>query len=295
MRLKFWKRKRFAAGAMAAIMALIIAPVALAEVIGQPVDKGIALQPAATQIRADQIWFHNTILLPIIIAISLLVLALLAICVVRFNHKANPTPARWAHNTPVEIAWTIGPVLILMVVAIFSFRLLFEEHDMPAPYMTVKVTGRQWNWDYEYPDQKIEAYTSTIMKASDAAAKGVPYQLATNAPMYVPVNRVVQVQVTGEDVIHSFSVPAFGIKIDAIPGRLNQTWFKANRTGVFYGQCSQLCGIDHSFMPIEVHVVSQADFDAWVASKQPKPTIVASAAPVAAAPATPVPAAPAVH
>jgi cytochrome c oxidase subunit 2 len=280
---------------MAAIMALIIAPVALAEVIGQPVDKGIALQPAATQIRADQIWFHNTILLPIIIAISLLVLALLAICVVRFNHKANPTPARWAHNTPVEIAWTIGPVLILMVVAIFSFRLLFEEHDMPAPYMTVKVTGRQWNWDYEYPDQKIEAYTSTIMKASDAAAKGVPYQLATNAPMYVPVNRVVQVQVTGEDVIHSFSVPAFGIKIDAIPGRLNQTWFKANRTGVFYGQCSQLCGIDHSFMPIEVHVVSQADFDAWVASKQPKPTIVASAAPVAAAPATPVPAAPAVH
>ena len=149
--------------------------------------------------------------------------------------------------------------------------------------MTVKVTGRQWNWDYEYPDQKIDAYTSTLMKASNAAAKGLPYQLATNAPMVRPVDKVVHVLVTADDVIHSFSVPAFGIKIDAMPGRLNETWFKADRTGAFYGQCSQLCGIDHSFMPIEVKVVSQADFDAWVASKQPKPTVVASAAPVAAA------------
>ena len=293
MQFKFSGFRRLAAGAMAAMMTMMFAPLAVAEVIGQPVDKGIAMQPAATQIRADQIWFHNTILLPIIIVISLLVLALLLICIVRFNHRTNPTPARWSHNTPVEIAWTIGPVLILMVVAIFSFRLLFEEHDMPNPYMTVKVTGRQWNWDYEYPDQKIDAYTSTIMKASDAQAKGLPYQLATNAPMYAPVGKVVRVQVTAEDVIHSFSVPAFGIKIDAIPGRLNQTWFKADRTGVFYGQCSQLCGIDHSFMPIEVHVVSQADFDAWVASKQPKPTVVAAAsAPITTA-ATPAPAAPA--
>jgi len=293
MQFKFSGFRRLAAGAMAAMTTLMFTPLAFAEVIGQPVDKGIAMQPAATQIRADQIWFHNTILLPIITVISLFVLALLLICIVRFNHRTNPTPARWSHNTPVEIAWTIGPVLILMVVAIFSFRLLFEEHDMPNPYMTVKVTGRQWNWDYEYPDQKIDAYTSTIMKASDAQAKGLPYQLATNAPMYAPVGKVVRVQVTAEDVIHSFSVPAFGIKIDAIPGRLNQTWFKADRTGVFYGQCSQLCGIDHSFMPIEVHVVSQADFDAWVASKQPKPTVVAAAsAPITTA-ATPAPAAPA--
>ena len=293
MQFKFSGFRRLAAGAMAAMTTLMFTPLAFAEVIGQPVDKGIAMQPAATQIRADQIWFHNTILLPIITVISLFVLALLLICIVRFNHRTNPTPARWSHNTPVEIAWTVGPVLILMVVAIFSFRLLFEEHDMPNPYMTVKVTGRQWNWDYEYPDQKIDAYTSTIMKASDAQAKGLPYQLATNAPMYAPVGNVVRVQVTAEDVIHSFSVPAFGIKIDAIPGRLNQTWFKADRTGVFYGQCSQLCGIDHSFMPIEVHVVSQADFDAWVASKQPKPTVVAAAsAPITTA-ATPAPAAPA--
>jgi cytochrome c oxidase subunit 2 len=291
MQFKFPGFRRLAVGSMAAMTTMTFAPLALAEVVGQPVDRGIALQPAATQIRADQIWFHNTILLPIIIAISLLVLALLLICIVRFNHRSNPTPARWSHNTPVEIAWTIGPVLVLMVVAIFSFRLLFEEHDMPAPYMTVKVTGRQWNWDYEYPDQKIEAYTSTIMKASDAEAKGVPYQLATNAPMYVPVNQVVRVLVTGEDVIHSFSVPAFGIKIDAIPGRLNQTWFKATRTGVFYGQCSQLCGIDHSFMPIEVHVVSQTDFDTWVAGKLPKPTVVASAASATASAPSSIPAA----
>ena len=294
MQFKFSGFRRLVAGAMAAAMTMMFALPALAEVVGQPVDKAIGFQPAATQIRRDVIWFHNVILLPIIIGISLLVLVLLLVCIVRFNKRANPTPARWSHNTPVEILWTVGPVLILMVVAIFSFRLLFEEHDMGRPYMTVKVTGRQWNWDYEYPDQKISAYTSTLMKASDASAKGLPYQLATNAPMYAPVNQIVRVQVTAEDVIHSFSVPAFGIKIDAIPGRLNETWFKADRTGVFYGQCSQLCGVDHSFMPIEVHVVSQPEFDAWVASKQPKPTVVASAAPAPAAPTTPA-TAPAVH
>jgi cytochrome c oxidase subunit 2 len=279
--------------AMAAVTTLLFTVPALAEVVGQPVDKAIGLQPAATQIRRDVIAFHDHILLPIIVGISLLVLALLVVVMIRFNRRANPTPARWSHNTPVEIIWTVGPVLILMVVAIFSFRLLFEEHAMGKPYMTVKVTGRQWNWDYEYPDQKIAAYTSTIMTKANAQAQNLPYQLATNAPMYAPVNQVVRVQVTAEDVIHSFSVPAFGIKIDAIPGRLNETWFKADRTGVFYGQCSQLCGVDHSFMPIEVHVVSQPEFDAWVASKQPKPTVVASAAP-APAPVAPA-AAPSVH
>jgi cytochrome c oxidase subunit 2 len=165
-----------------------------------------------------------------------------------------------------------------MFIAIFSFKLLFEEHDMPKPYMTVKVTGRQWNWDYEYPDQKIPAATSTLMSESDANARNLPYKLAANSPMIAPVGKVVRVQVTAEDVIHSFSVPAFGIKIDAVPGRLNETWFKANRTGVFYGQCSQLCGIDHAFMPIEVQVVTQPQFDAWVASKAPKPAPVTVAA-----------------
>ena len=278
---------RLAMAAMAALTTIMVSAPALAEVVGQPVDKAIGLQPAATQIRADQIAFHDHLLLPVIIGISTLVLVLLIIVMIRFNRRANPTPARWSHNTPVEILWTVGPVLILMVVSIFSFRLLFEEHDMGKADMTVKVTGRQWNWDYEYPDQKISAYTSTLMTTADAKAKNLPYQLATNAPMIVPLNKTVRVQVTAEDVIHSFSVPAFGIKIDAIPGRLNETWFKANRIGVYYGQCSQLCGVDHSFMPIEVHVVSQADFDAWVASKQPKPTIVAAATPATTSPAAP--------
>jgi len=282
---------RRAAGVIAAASALSLAAGAWAEVVGRPVDGAIGLQPAASLIRRHEIFFHDRILLPIIGAICLLVLGLLLVCILRFNSRANPVPARWSHNTPIEVAWTVVPVLILMFIAIFSFKLLFEEHDMPRPYMTVKVTGRQWNWDYEYPDQKIGAYTSTLMAADKA---GDLYKLAANAPMMAPLNKVVRVQVTAEDVIHSFSVPAFGIKIDAIPGRLNETWFKADRIGVFYGQCSQLCGIDHAFMPIEVHVVPQAQFDAWVASKTAKPVTVAAAAVPAAplsAPGVPAPAA----
>lgn len=277
MRFRFSGMPRLAAGAATLVVGAAWSVCAIADIVGQPVDKGIDLQPAASHIRAEQIAFNNYLLSPIIIAIAGFVLIMLAIIIVRFNKRANPTPARFSHNTPIEILWTVTPVLILMFIAIFSFRLLFEEHDMPKPYMTVKVTGRQWNWDYEYPDQKVSAYTSTPMSADDAKAKHLPYLLETNAPMVAPVNQVVRVQVTAEDVIHSWSVPAFGVKIDAIPGRLNQTWFKADRTGTFYGQCSQLCGANHSYMPIEVKVVTQPEFDAWVASKQAKPTTVAQA------------------
>ncbi|MGH7025659.1 MAG: cytochrome c oxidase subunit II [Caulobacteraceae bacterium] len=257
---------------------------ALADIVGQPVDRGIDMQPAASHIRAEQIFFNDWIVSPIIIGIAGFVLVMLVVIIVRFNKRANPEPARFSHNTPIEILWTVVPVLLLMFIAIFSFRLLFLEHNMPPPYMTVKVTGRQWNWDYAYPDQKIDAFTSIYMSKADADAKHLPYLLETQAPMYVPVNKVVRVQVTSEDVIHSWSLPAMGVKIDAVPGRLNQVWFKADRIGTFYGQCSQLCGADHSYMPIEVKAVSQADFDAWVASKQPKPPVsVASAAPAAPA------------
>jgi cytochrome c oxidase subunit 2 len=251
---------------------------------GQPVDHAIDLQPAASHIRAEQIAFHDNILLPIITAIVVLVLALLVYVIFRFNKRANPTPARFSHNTPVEVAWTVGPVLILMFIAIFSFKLLFAEHDMPKPYMTVKVVGRQWNWDYAYPDQKIAAATSMPLAEDVANQQHRPYLLAATNPMVVPVGQVVKVEITAEDVIHSFSVPAFGVKMDAIPGRLNETWFKADRTGVFYGQCSQLCGANHSYMPIEVDVVTLPQFKAWVASKVPQPTTVAAAA----TPATPV-------
>ncbi len=273
---------RRASGAFAFLLGVSLTAHAFADqVVGQPVSGAMGFQPAASQIRRDVISFHDNILMPIIVAITLLVLALLVTVMVRFNRRANPTPARFSHNTPVEVAWTVAPVLILMFIAIFSFKLLFEEHDMPRPDLTVKVVGRQWNWDYEYPDQKIAAYTSTPLSADDAEAKHVPYLLASSAPMVAPVGKVVRVLVTAEDVIHSYSVPAFGVKIDAIPGRLNQTWFKADRTGTFYGQCSQLCGINHAYMPIEVRVVTQPEFDAWVASKTAKTTAVAQAAPPA--------------
>jgi cytochrome c oxidase subunit 2 len=278
------------AHAFGAILAALASTSALAEPFGQPQSAGLGLQAAATDIRAHQVFFHDTILLPIITGIVLLVFLLLLIVMVRFNKRANPVPARFSHNTPVEVAWTVGPVLILMFIAIFSFKLLYEEHDMPKPYMTVKVVGRQWNWDYEYPDQKIGAYTSVPLDEAASKAAGKPYMLAADQPLVAPVNKVVRVEVTAEDVIHDFAVPAFGIKIDAVPGRLNETWFKATRTGTFYGQCDQLCGINHSYMPIEVKVVSQPEFDAWVASKASKKVIVAAAAPPsspAVAPAAP--------
>ena len=286
MQSAFSPMARLTAGISTATLTLFVAASALAQpAVGQPTSGGMDLQPAASQVRQDVINFHDFILLPVITGITILVLVLLITVMIRFNKKANPTPARFSHNTPIEVAWTVVPVLILMFISIFSFKLLFEEHDMPKPYMTVKVVGRQWNWDYEYPDQKIAAYTSTPLSEADSKAQNVPYILASTAPLVAPVGKVIRVQVTAEDVIHSFSVPAFGVKIDAIPGRLNQTWFKADRVGTFYGQCSQLCGINHSFMPIEVKVVSQADFDAWVASKAAKPAVVAAAAAPAAAPA----------
>jgi cytochrome c oxidase subunit 2 len=265
-----------------------------AELLGQPTPGAYDLQKAASPLKYEAIAFHNHILMPIITLITLLVLGLLIWIVIRYNAKANPVPAKFSHNTTVEIIWTIGPVLILMIIAIFSFRLLFAYNDMPKPYLTVKATGYQWYWGYEYPDQKISEITSVPLKKEEAVAKGVPYLLAADKPMVVPVNQVIRVQVTGADVIHAFALPAFGLKTDAIPGRLNETWFKADTIGVYYGQCSELCGVDHSNMPIEIHVVSQADFDAWVKTKTspaPAATPVAASGAAAPAPATAAPAA----
>ena len=280
------------------------------ELVGQPTDGAIGFQPGVTPLRDDAIFFHNAILMPIITVITLFVLGLLLWCVFRFNKRSNPVPATWSHNTKIEIAWTLIPVLILVVIAVFSFKLLFEYHDMPKPYMTVKATGYQWYWGYEYPDKKIPEFVSNILPEDKAKAKGVPYKLAATTPLVVPVNQVVRVLVTGADVIHAFAVPAFGIITDAVPGRVNETWFKVDRVGTFYGSCRELCGVDHGFMPIEVKVVSQADFDAWVASKaKPDPAVSAAAPapavagapsaaaappnPAASAVATPAPKAPA--
>jgi cytochrome c oxidase subunit 2 len=187
------------------------------------------------------------------------------------------------------VIWTAAPVLILMVIAVFSFRFLFDYHNMPKPDLTVKVVGYQWYWGYTYPDQKIDEYTSNVLSEADAKAQGKPYLLGTDNPLVVPVHKTVRVLVTGADVIHDFALPAFGLKTDAVPGRMNETWFNADRTGTFYGQCDQLCGVNHAFMPIEIKVVSQPDFDAWIASKAPKaapaPTTTAAAPAAPAAPA----------
>jgi cytochrome c oxidase subunit 2 len=293
--------RKLASGAALAAATLMTASGAFAaDLVGQPTPGAIDFQPAASPLKHQVIFFHNVILLPIITLIVVLVAGLLLYCIVKFNRRANPTPAKWSHNTLVEVIWTSGPVLILMFIAIFSFKLLYAYHDMPKPDLTVKVTGYQWYWGYAYPDQKIDEITSTKMEEGEAKAKGVPYRLAANNPMVVPVGKVVRVLVTGGDVIHAWANPAFGTKIDAIPGRVNQTWFKAEKVGIYYGQCSELCGIDHAFMPTEVDVVSQEDFDKWVAAKAPAPAAaavaapaVSGAAPAAAAPAAPASAAPA--
>ena len=218
--------------------------------------------------HADIAGFHN-FLLWITGAISAFVLLLLLIIIVRFNARANPVPSRTTHNTPIEIIWTIVPVIILAAIAVPSFRLLFVELDVPTPDLTVKATGKQWFWSYSYPDNGNFEF-DLLMVADNDLKPGQPRLLTVDNEMVVPVNKVVHVLVTGADVIHSFTVPSFGIRIDAIPGRLNETWFKATTEGMFYGQCSELCGKDHSFMPIAVHVVSEADFAAWVAQAKQK-------------------------
>jgi cytochrome c oxidase subunit 2 len=242
--------------------ALVVGGAAFAE-RGQPAPWEWTLQEAATPVMENIIWFHN-FLFWLITIITLFVLALLAIVAVKFNAKKNPIPSRTTHNTLIEVAWTIIPVLILVGIAVPSFRLLFQELDIPKADLTIKVTGNQWNWTYAYPDDKIE-FTSIMLSEEDRAKRNPkpPRLLGVDNEMVVPVNKVVRIQTTGADVIHSFAVPAFGIKIDSVPGRLNETWFKATKEGTYYGQCSELCGKDHAFMPIVVRVVNDQEYDAW--------------------------------
>lgn len=240
---------------------------------GRPVEWQIGLQEFVTPVGDFIAWFHNGLLLPIITVITLFVLGLLLLVMVRFNEKANPTPSKTTHNTFIEMVWTVVPILILVVIAIPSFRLLYLQRDIPAGDMTIKVIGNpSWNWTYEYPDLGLNddgsakvTFTSYLKPKEDADKEGVPYLLATDVPVYVPVNKVVKLIVTSdpEGIIHAWTVPSFGIKIDAVPGRLNEDWFQATREGVYYGQCSELCGKDHAYMPIEVRVVSEADYAAW--------------------------------
>jgi cytochrome c oxidase subunit 2 len=252
--------RRLAAMAALVVPGLLLAEPALAG-LGQPSPWQMGFQQPATPVMENIVWFHE-FLLYLIIAIALFVLALLIIIVVRFNSKANPTPSRTTHNTLLEVMWTLVPVIILVAIAVPSFKLLFLELTVPPADVTVKATGKQWYWSYAYPDSKFE-YDSLMLKDNERKPDQ-PRLLAVDNALVVPVNKVVRVEVIGSDVIHSFSVPSFGIKIDAVPGRLNETWFKATREGIYYGQCSELCGRDHSYMPIEVHVVSDQEYTAWL-------------------------------
>jgi cytochrome c oxidase subunit 2 len=234
---------------------------------GQPVPKQIGLQPAASTVMEHIHDFH-TFVLWIISAIVLFVFVLLLYVVVRFNAKANPVPSKTTHNVPLEIVWTLVPTIILAVIAVPSFRLLYLESRYADPEMTIKATGYQWYWGYEYPDHGVDQFMSYMIKDEEIdPTKNQVRLLSTDNPIVVPVDTVIEFQVTAADVLHAFAVPAFGIKTDAVPGRLNSTWVEITKPGVYYGQCSELCGTGHAFMPIEVHAVSKEEFATWVASK----------------------------
>lgn len=276
--------------AQALIYTVAACGIAAAQTVVGPVDGGIDLQPAATEIASDIHRFH-TLLVWIITAITLLVLGLLLYVVARFHKSVNPTPRKFTHNLTLEVAWTVIPVIILVFISIFSFPLLFKEEQIPQAELTIKATGNTWAWTYTYADQDVE-FSSNPIDEQQAAEENRPFRMAVDEPMYVPAGVNVRMLVTSNDVIHAFSVPSFGIKEDAVPGKLNETWFNVPKEGTYYGFCQELCGSKHSFMPIEVRVVSREAFNAWIASKGGQ---VASATPPAAAPAptpaeTPAPA-----
>jgi cytochrome c oxidase subunit 2 len=256
--LKFMTRRP--ASILAASTALLSASVTVA-LANQPKPWQLGFQEAATQNMA-MITDFNNFLLYLMTAITLLVLGLMVYVMIRFNAKANPEPSKTTHNTLVEVVWTVLPILILVVIAIPSFRLLYFQREIPQAELTVKAVGYQWYWGYEYPDNGDFAFDSLML--NDEERGDQPRLLATDTAMVVPVDTTVRVIVTAADVLHAFAMPAFGLKMDAVPGRLNETWFKAEKTGTFYGQCSELCGIRHAFMPIRIEVVSKEAFAAWV-------------------------------
>jgi cytochrome c oxidase subunit 2 len=240
--------------------------------VGQPKAASFELQKQFTPIGEEARWFHNTILLPLITVISLFVLALLLFVIVRFRRGAHPIPSRNTHNTLLEIVWTLVPVLILVAIAVPSIKLLAHQYSPPKPDLTIKVTGNQWYWTYGYPDNGGFEIVSNMLSKEDDAKRGEPRLLGVDERMVVPQGAVVKLIVTSADVIHSWGVPSFWVKMDAVPGRLNETWFKVDKPGVYYGVCYELCGARHPFMPIAVDVVPRAQFDAWVASKGGKPS-----------------------
>ena len=246
------------------------------EIIGQPVADGIGFQPAATKLARDPQWLDGMILI-IITAITVFVLGLLAYVILRYNRKANPVPETFTHNSTVEVAWTVIPIVILVFIGAFSLPVLFDQQKIPEGEVNIKVTGNQWYWGYEYVDEGFEFDSFLIgddkvltpeveLELQEAGYTRDQFLLATDTAVVVPVDKIVVMQVTGADVIHSWTIPAFGVKQDAVPGRLGQLWFKAEKEGIYFGQCSELCGKDHAYMPITVKVVSQDAYKAWLSA-----------------------------
>ena len=275
-----WARGRVTAGLMAAGLVaanLAMTGTAMAQdvlgelpIIGKPEPGAIGFQPASSPLAHDQQWLDRFVLW-IITVITIIVCLLILWCIVRFNRRANPVPARFTHNTPVEVLWTVTPVLILLTIGIFSLPALFRQQEMPAdPDLVIKTVGHQWYWSYEYPNDGI-AFDSLMLAREELADYGYSedeYLLATDNAVVVPVGATVLMQVTATDVIHSWTIPAFAVKQDAVPGRIAQLWFQADKEGVYFGQCSELCGINHAYMPIVVKAVSPEKYDAWLAEAQ---------------------------
>ncbi|MDS9467621.1 cytochrome c oxidase subunit II [Paracoccus sp. MBLB3053] len=266
-------RRALAAGTGLGLAALAGIPAAAQDVlgdlpvIGKPHNGGMGFQPAASPLAHDQQWLDHFVLY-IITAVTIFVCLLLLICIVRYNRRANPVPARFTHNTPLEIAWTLVPVLILVAIGAFSLPALFRSQEMPNdPDLVIKAIGHQWYWSYEYPNDGI-AFDALMLEKDALAEAGYSedeYLLAADNPVVVPIGKKVLVQVTATDVIHSWTIPAFAVKQDAVPGRIAQLWFEADQEGVYFGQCSELCGINHAYMPIVVKAVAQEKYDAWLA------------------------------
>ncbi len=250
---------------------LLFAGLAAAQAEGEPAPGGIGLPAMATPVGEELQHFYNMVLLPIISVIALFVLGLLLYACWRFNEKANPVPSKLTHHTGLEIVWTLVPVLILVVIAVPSFRLLAHQVEIPASSVTIKVTGNQWYWNYKYPEDQGGGFSfDQMMKPEAELAPGDLRLLAVDNVAVVPVNEVVKVQITSNDVIHAFGVPSFGVRMDAIPGRLNETWFKIEKEGVYYGQCFFICGKDHAFMPIVIRAVSRPEYEAWLVEAKQK-------------------------
>ncbi len=255
--------------------------------IGQPYDRGIELQTPFTPIGVEAQSLVHNVLNPVMIIVTIFVMILLGVTVIRYRRAANPVASRTSHNTVIEVVWTLVPVLILVWIAVPSFRLLANQYSPPKADITIKATGHQWYWEYEYPDQGGFSFDSVMLTEAEAAKRGSPNLLDVDNRIVLPAGATVRVLTTAADVIHAFMVPSFWVQMDAVPGRINETWFKVARPGVYYGQCFQLCGTKHGFMPIAVEVVSKERFAEWIAAKQKEngitpPTAAAPAAAVAA-------------